>query len=120
MSNLIKSLIYSSAVIVFSLSPFLVQAQLSDDFKPFDGTAGAGKGSNNLLVNIRNIVNSFLALAGIVAAIAIVISGVQYLTALGDEDAARTAKRNIIYAAIGIVVILLSGVFVNFVILSID
>lgn len=47
-----------------------------------------------------------LAIFGFIAIIAFVISGVQYLTAAGDESQAETAKRNMQYSIIGIVVAL--------------
>lgn len=52
-----------------------------------------------------------LGFVGILGVLAFVISGLQYLTAAGDEDQASTAKRNITYAIIG-VVIALSGYIV--------
>ena len=52
-----------------------------------------------------------LGFVGILGVLAFVISGFQYLTAAGDEDQAKVAKRNITYAIIGVVVAL-SGLIV--------
>lgn len=79
----------------------------------FEGTEDA---NSSLILTIINIVNALLAFAGLVAAIFIVIGGVRYITSQGDEDAVAGAKNTILYAAIGIIVILLSAVLVNFVI----
>ena len=47
-----------------------------------------------------------LGIFGFLGIIAFVISGVQYLLAAGDEDQAKTAKRNMQYSIIGIIVAL--------------
>jgi len=44
---------------------------------------------------------------------------VRYITAQGDEDAIEAAKNTVIYAVIGVVVIALSAVIVNFIIVAI-
>jgi hypothetical protein len=48
--------------------------------------------------------NWILAIFSIIAIIAFVISGIQYMTAAGDESQAETAKRNMKYAMIGVLV----------------
>ncbi len=55
---------------------------------------------------LETILNWLLAIIGIIAILAFVVSGLQYLTAVGDEGQAETAKRNIQYAIIGLVVAL--------------
>lgn len=52
-----------------------------------------------------------LGLIAVIGVLAFVISGIQYLTAVGDEGQAETAKRNIKYAIIGVVVAL-SGLII--------
>lgn len=52
-----------------------------------------------------------LGLIAVIGVLAFVISGIQYLTAVGDEGQAETAKRNIKYAIIGVIVAL-SGLIV--------
>jgi len=82
----------------------------------FEGT----QGGVDVLAAIRNVVNALLALAAIIAAIFIIIGGVQYITSAGDEDAAATAKNTLIYALLGVVVIILSAVLVNFIITAVQ
>ncbi len=52
-----------------------------------------------------------LGLVAVIGVLAFVISGIQYLTAVGDEGQAETAKRNIKYAIIGVMVAL-SGLII--------
>ncbi len=81
---------------------------------PFAGTSNA-----RLIPAITGIVNALLALAALIAAIFVVIGGVRYITSQGDEDAAASAKNTILYAAIGLIVIALSAVLVNFIVANI-
>ncbi|MFH1354434.1 MAG: MMCAP2_0565 family pilin-like conjugal transfer protein [bacterium] len=64
---------------------------------------------------IRDVVNALLGLVGIAAAIFLVYAGVKYIMSEGDEETVNQAKRQIIYAIIGLVVIGLSAVIVNIV-----
>lgn len=65
---------------------------------------------------IMRFMNWLLAIFGMIAIIAFVVSGMQYLTSAGDEKTAETAKRNMKYAIIGIAVALSGWI----VILAID
>lgn len=65
---------------------------------------------------ITFIINALLALAGLVAAIYLILGGVRYITSQGDEDKAGEAKQTILYAVIGLIVIGLSAAIVNFVV----
>lgn len=63
-----------------------------------------------LLVNILNFLLSVVGVVGIIAA---VVSGAYYLTANGDEDRARQAKRIMTAAVIGLGIVLGALVVVN-------
>ena len=94
------------------IAPTEAAAQVSDFFVPqFAGIAPPGFG---LVDAIIRIINSLLLLAAIAAVVYIIISGVRYFSSQGDEDAARQAKLALIYGVIGILVILLAVVIVNF------
>ncbi|MFZ3031693.1 MAG: pilin [Candidatus Moraniibacteriota bacterium] len=60
---------------------------------------------------LETIMYWLLGILGFIAIIAFVISGLQYLTAAGDEKQAETAKHNMQYSIIGIIVAL-SGLIV--------
>src|SRR3989344_5052324 len=106
------------AVPGLALAGFVDDTAKTTGFKITDFT-GSFKGiedpTNTGLVNtIINIINALLVLAAIAAIVFIIIGGVRYITAQGDEDAVEQAKNTIIYAIIGIIVILLAAVIVNF------
>ena len=78
---------------------------------------GCGKsGSDKLSKTIMNIINVVLGIVGIIAVIYIIIGGINYMTSLGDPGKVQKAKNTILYAIIGLVVVILAGVIVNFVI----
>jgi hypothetical protein len=55
---------------------------------------------------IISLMNWLLGLLGAIALIAFVISGMQYLTAAGDEGLAERGKQNMKYSIIGVIVAL--------------
>jgi len=65
--------------------------------------------------NITQILNYFLGMLGLVAVAMLIYAGVLMVTAQGNDDQISKAKGIITYAAIGIVVIVLSFTIVQFV-----
>lgn len=61
-------------------------------------------------------INYFLAFLGLLAVAFIIYAGILMVTAAGDEEAVTKGKNIILYAAIGIIIILLAWTIVNFVI----
>lgn len=53
---------------------------------------------------LQNVVNFLLSIIGVLAIIALVISGLLYLTAQGNPKQAEVAKKILFYAIIGAVV----------------
>jgi hypothetical protein len=62
---------------------------------------------------LANVLDWLLLVIGIVAVIAFVISGLQYLLSAGDEKTMETAKRNAVYSIIGVIVALSGYVIVK-------
>lgn len=54
---------------------------------------------------LGSVLNFLLSVAGVIGIIGLVISGVWYMTAGGDENRVRLAKRMAIASVIGIVVV---------------
>jgi len=78
-----------------------------------------GCGSTNLPCEtnasslILRVINIALEVAGLVAVLFLIIGGFRYITSAGNEETAEQAKKIIINAIIGIVVIILSFVIVR-------
>lgn len=82
--------------------------------------AGCGSTSKDGLFNVvQAILNTIISVVSIVAVIFIVIGGVKYMTSAGDPSKASSARKTILYAAIGLVVCVLAFAIVNFVIVTI-
>lgn len=111
----IKTLVSTLLTASLLLAPTLVLAQGLVPIPEFQGTA-----RGDLIIAITRIVNFVLILAALIAAIYLIIGGVRYIISQGDEGAAETAKNTILYAIIGLVVIGLSAVIVNFVVRAIN
>jgi hypothetical protein len=69
---------------------------------------------------ILGIIATILGLIAIVAVIVIIIAGIMYIFSFGDEDATRRARNTVVYAVVGLIVIGISIVVVNFVIDAIN
>src|SRR5437763_849987 len=64
---------------------------------------------------IHNIINAGFALVGTVALIFIIYSGIKMIRSSGDPKQFEGARQTMIWAIIGLVVVLLSVAIVNFI-----
>lgn len=67
----------------------------------------------DLKVPIVKVINFILGFTGLLALVALIYGGISYIISFGDENGAEKAKRVILYAIIGLIVIALSAVIVN-------
>lgn len=65
---------------------------------------------------VRDIINLFLYIIGIIAVIMLIYGGFQYLTSAGSSDKVKNAKNTILYAIIGLVIAIFAYAIVNWVI----
>lgn len=66
------------------------------------------------------LLSSILVFTAVIGLIILVFGGFRYLTSLGDEEKARQAKQIVLYAVIGMAVIMISGLIINYVILALQ
>lgn len=69
---------------------------------------------------VQNIVNIVIGVMGVAATVFIVRGGIDYMTANGNPDKLKRAKHTILYAAIGLVICILSFAIVNWVISGVE
>ncbi|MFZ2299665.1 MAG: pilin [Candidatus Moraniibacteriota bacterium] len=74
---------------------------------------GTGLSSSPVESLLMNFMWWLLALVGMIAIIAFVISGIQYLVSAGDEGMIETAKRNMTYSIVGVLVALSGWVIIQ-------
>lgn len=107
-SYIIPALVLASTLLIV---PGVVLAiNFTDPVAPVSNLPATG-----LLASIQSILNVLLTIVGIIAVIYLIYGGIQYITSAGDQTRADNAKKTILYALIGIIVIGLSFVVVNFV-----
>lgn len=75
--------------------------------------AGCDGNADSIRTIVQTILNSIIAVMGIVAVIFIVIGGVNYMTSQGDPGKLKKAKDTILYAVIGLVICALAFAIVN-------
>ncbi len=64
---------------------------------------------------IKQVVNIFSLVVGVVAVIMIIVGGLKYITSGGDSSSVSSAKNTILYAIIGLVIVALAQFIVRFV-----
>jgi len=81
------------------------------------GQTSGSCGTGNVDINkvLKGVLNLLSVIAGIAAVIMIVISGMKYITSGGESQAVTNAKRSLIYAIVGLIVVALAQIIVHFV-----
>ena len=77
---------------------------------------GATNGTGTAGQFFANLLNTVFVWAGILCVIMIVISGIEYAISIGNPGRVSKAKNTIMYAAVGLVIIIAAAAIVNFVV----
>lgn len=96
----------------FFVDPAFATSLIDSSDNP-SAISGATGGENNIKDLALTIVNFFLGFLGFIATLMVIYGGVLYVTSAGNEDNVGKAKNILLYAAIGIVIILASFAFIN-------
>lgn len=114
-----------SGTLLMTASPALVQplyaaTESSNDacetlkeLNPDNKGCGAASGDTDSLIKLA--LNLLSMAAGVVAVIMLIVSGLKYITADGDATQISNAKKSLIYAIVGLVVVALAQFIVRFV-----
>lgn len=71
---------------------------------------------NSGLANVaKNVVNIFSYIVGAISVIMIIYGGFRYITSGGSSDGVSAAKSTLIYAIIGLIIVALAQIIVQFV-----
>jgi hypothetical protein len=111
--NITKIAQISSLILGFTLVPMLALAQYGTPSASGTGLSNSFLGASTLSGLIISIIKIILSLAGLIAVLVLIIGGFRYVTSFGNEDQVGQAKKMIINAIIGIVIIILSFVIVT-------
>ena len=109
MAGVTRSLLFVAAITMLALSVFPVIAQVQPIIAPNCGFLGMNcTGGESFFGNIGpyllTIIDTALTFIGVIATIYIVYAGFLYISSTGDEENSSRAKRQIIYAMLGIFV----------------
>ena len=74
-----------------------------------------GDGEGSLKNSVKKALSAIFGILGIIAAVVIIIAGVQYMISAGDPGKVATAKKAILYAIIGLIVSLSAYAITNFI-----
>lgn len=92
--------------------PICDNDNISIEVKSAHGCSGT-KTSGALSQTVTIILNSIIAVSGLVAVIYIIVGGVNYMTSSGDAEKVKKAKNTILYALIGLLICVLAFAIVN-------
>jgi hypothetical protein len=82
--------------------------------------AASGLGGGDVRIVIGNIISAALTLLGIIAVLLMLYAGFTWMTAGGNEEKVTTAKRTILYAVIGLAIIMTSYAITRYVIVGLQ
>lgn len=88
--------------------------------KSCDDAGAQGEAKDKVESTVQLVVNILSWIVGIAAVIMIIIGGFKYVTSSGDTGNVTSAKNTILFAVIGLVIVVLAQVIVNFVIDAVD
>lgn len=105
-----KSLVSSIAGILIALSSSILVNTISEFIVPSSDAADVLTGALNLAFSV----------CGVIATAFIVYGGFQYISSTGNPGKAQKARQVLIYAIIGLLVVLLASLITNFVVGAIE
>ncbi len=110
----VLTMVLSPLALSSALSVDTAHAQFINDFDDACEGTGVRCGDDVDLPELfKTVINYALGIAFFVAVIYLIYGGFLYITSAGNEESAEKGKNAIVYALIGIVVIVLSFVIVS-------
>ncbi len=109
--------IIAAVAVVMTLAGVMVASQTAEAKSAIEIDTGntklANARSSDLKSDITTIINYGLGFAGLIAVIFLLYGGIMYIISGGEQDRIDTAKNTIIYAIVGLIVIMLAFVVVS-------
>ena len=111
-----RKIAVSLITLTIVLLPALAEAVTGGLTSP---TRPTGVPGGTLLDTITFVINIVLYLVGAIALLMLVYGGFMYIISGGNEDTIEKAKKILTYAIVGVVVVIISYVVVNFLVAEI-
>ncbi len=99
MKRISTNLIFSLTLFLFLFTFFFPLPTFANIF------GGGGTDISSLNKYAQNVLNALVYISGPLAVAAVIYGGIMYMLSAGDEKKAQTAKRIIMFALIGVTVI---------------
>lgn len=115
MRKVIASLIALSPFATLVPSAFAAGVNIDTCPPGSSGFSALCLGANDLNKVIGNAINFIFVVAAMLALIFLIIGGVKWLTSQGEKEGVNKARETIVAAVVGLVIIFLSYLIVNFV-----
>ncbi|MCX6778947.1 MAG: pilin [Candidatus Magasanikbacteria bacterium] len=114
----ILSFVLGMFLLVILVLPVAASAQVNaNDLGIYYGTY-TGLGTKDVRQTIGTIIKTAMGLLGIVAVVIILIGGFEWMTAGGNEEKTKDAKKRIMYGVIGLAIILTAYAIAQFIVTS--
>lgn len=118
--------IFSAVVIVTPMAVPAVAYAASNDLQgslncgtnlDVTGTSCTTDPTSETKINqtVKDGLNLFSAIVGIISVVMIIVGGIRYITSGGDSGKVSTAQNTVLYAVVGLVVVALAQIIVQFV-----
>lgn len=109
------------ALLMSVLTPVMVHAAPVDS--ACEGLTATGQkcsgGKAGFTKIVKAVINVLSIIVGAVSVIMIIIGGFRYVVSAGDSNAISSAKNTILYAIVGLVIVLFAQIIVAFVITNV-
>lgn len=106
-------LLSGALILSAHFADFASATSLISDDDNISAISDATGGETDFKSLVQTILNYFLGFLGFVATIMVIYGGVLYVTSAGNPENVEKAKKILLYAVVGIVIILLSFAMVN-------
>jgi len=128
--TLILGSVLVSGGLTFAVATLPAHAEVSCDYGVGAGVAitnapgqtgctDTGEGKDSFSSVIKSVINIFSILVGAVSVVMIIIGGFRYVVSNGDSNGVSGAKNTILYAIVGLVIVLFAQIIVKFVLTKI-
>jgi uncharacterized membrane protein len=118
---IITAAVFSSLLFGLSFMPSVVSADLKNEAcqgVALGGAADCGDPAatqGQVMAVVRTAINILSLIVGVIAVIMIIVGGLKYITSAGDSNNTTSAKNTILYAIIGLVIVVSAQLIVRFV-----
>ena len=117
MNSPLKTIAFVAGFLMLALSVYPAAAQVETVSRAACGFPYLDCSGDETLVDVNNFIlttiSAFLILIGTLATIFLVYAGVIYISSSGNEEQASRAKRQVLYAVIGIILALSANLIMN-------